>query len=1120
MKATSRILRKHACLAVGALSLLLASAQAATYPLVVTNAVLGPNPVTFTLTEVDAFSSSGTASNTVSIADPGAFFCETGWPTTYWQWRDFSDLNLSGGSNPGGLDLLEGDSGRSSAPDLRTTIAGLAAGTYEVYLVQIGSPNLTAGLRADLETAGVTAPTTFRTRDASSIYSGRSVGSGYWVVDLDPLGQVTGTSFSVLVGVPGPGVNRGDYIGLAYRLASNVSIGTPPSAQTVYAGTNATFSVSALGAPPLRYQWLKNGATIPDATNATLNFANPQAADAALYSVVVSNNSSRAISAPAPLNVFTPQAATQNTLQPWIATISLGTNNASYTYIPADGFNDGGTPGNTVRADGSGTFFSELDWVNGGTWMWRDFAGLDMFGVGDPAGLDLLEGHDPDAPDLLTTITNLPSDLYLVYLVYQTRNDGGENPGLRADIQAGGGTTATTVRQAADAATLRTGMKNQGIFEVVIAPLGQVSGTGFNVLVGSINGVRGDYLGLAYRKAPLSGPQIVSQPAALQVAFAGSNVTFSAAATGNPVPTYQWRKNGVDVPGATSGSYTNASPLAVDAGNYTLVASNSAGFAQSQVSVLNVFAPLPGNKMDIALSTNGIFRYIPADGFNEGGTAGNTVRADGSGTFFSELDWVNTGTWNWRDFGGLDMFGVGNPGGLDLLENHDPGAPDLLTTISGLTPGQVYDVFLVYQIGLGCSIKADIKAGGATTATTVRAQDAATLRTGKVSPGAPMFEVSLQPLGQVSLGSFGVLVGSTGSSARSDYVGLAYKLAAQSGASIIGQPTSQTVFATSNATFSVTAAGNPLPTCQWRKNGVNIPGATTQVLSLTSVQATDAGVYSVVVSNGLGSATSQNATLSVFAGQGTPGAGGTVQINLGAGVPFTYVPADAFVFGGTIGNTVQTPNPSVDFAVIEASVPGYWNYRDWSNLNLFAGANDPAAPDLLEANAASFPNPMLRTTVPNLSAGAYEVCLVQLDDVSQQSHPKLLADIETGSVTTATTVRSANVAPVRTAMTANNYEVVMHPLGQATGSGFSVLVAQYAIDPSQRGLYLGLAYRLAPTIVVAITPVGNQVRISWEGTGTLQAASEVTGSYTNVSGATSGYLANPTATRMFYRVQQ
>ena len=96
----------------------------------------------------------------------------------------------------------------------------------------------------------------------------------------------------------------------------------------------------------------------------------------------------------------------------------------------------------------------------------------------------------------------------------------------------------------------------------------------------------------------------------------------------------------------------------------------------------------------------------------------------------------------------------------------------------------------------------------------------------------------------------------------------------------------------------------------------------------------------------------------------------------------------------------------------------------------------------------------------------------------------------------------------------------MHPLGQATGSGFSVLVAQYAIDPSQRGLYLGLAYRLAPTIVVAITPVGNQVRISWEGTGTLQAASEVTGSYTNVSGATSGYLANPTATRMFYRVRQ
>jgi hypothetical protein len=462
---------------------------------------------------------------------------------------------------------------------------------------------------------------------------------------------------------------------------------------------------------------------------------------------------------------------------------------------------------------------------------------------------------------------------------------------------------------------------------------------------------------------------------------------------------------------------------------------------------------------------------------------------------------------------------VGDPGGLDLLENHDPGAPDLLTTIGGLTPGQVYDVYLVTQIGPSCNIRADIRAGGATTATTWRPADANTVHTGK-SGNATAFEVALQPLGQVSSGSFSVLVGGGGGSLRSDYLGLAYKPAAPAGASIIAQPTSQAVLVTSNASFSVTASGNPLPAYQWRKNGVNLPGATNVVLNFPSAQSSDAGVYSVVVNNGIGSATSQDATLTVFAGQGTPGAGGTVQINLGAGVPFTYVPADAFIWGGTAGNTVQVTNPTVDFAVLEVSVPGYWNYRDWSGLNLFGGANDPAAPDLLQCNAASAPNPMLRTTVTNLPAGPYEVYLVQLDDASQHSHPRVFANIETASVTNATTDRSANFAPVRTGMTTpNNYEVVMHPLGQVSGTGFSVLVAQYAIDPSQVGLYLGLAYRLAPA-TVAIGWQGNQVRINWDGPGTLQAAPEVTGSYTNVSGATSPYLTTPTAARMFYRLQR
>lgn len=65
------------------------------------------------------------------------------------------------------------------------------------------------------------------------------------------------------------------------------------------------------------------------------------------------------------------------------------------------------------------------------------------------------------------------------------------------------------------------------------------------------------------------------------------------------------------------------------------------------------------------------------------------------------------------------------------------------------------------------------------------------------------------------------------------------------------------------ATFSVTSDGTPPLTYQWRKNGVDIPGATGAVFVIPSVQLSDAGKYTVRVSNPAGSCVSDNATLSV-----------------------------------------------------------------------------------------------------------------------------------------------------------------------------------------------------------------------------------------------------------------
>jgi len=81
---------------------------------------------------------------------------------------------------------------------------------------------------------------------------------------------------------------------------------------------------------------------------------------------------------------------------------------------------------------------------------------------------------------------------------------------------------------------------------------------------------------------------------------------------------------------------------------------------------------------------------------------------------------------------------------------------------------------------------------------------------------------------------------------------------------IVTQPVDTTGFFGSNAMFSVTATGNPAPAYQWWFNGTNLLlGATNSILVLTNLQATNAGVYSVVVSNALGTVTSSGATLTV-----------------------------------------------------------------------------------------------------------------------------------------------------------------------------------------------------------------------------------------------------------------
>ena len=84
-------------------------------------------------------------------------------------------------------------------------------------------------------------------------------------------------------------------------------------------------------------------------------------------------------------------------------------------------------------------------------------------------------------------------------------------------------------------------------------------------------------------------PAITTQPSPQSVTV-GNSVTFSVVATGTPTPSYQWRKDGTAISGATATSYAISSPVSGDAGSYTVVVTNAAGSVTSSSASLAVNA--------------------------------------------------------------------------------------------------------------------------------------------------------------------------------------------------------------------------------------------------------------------------------------------------------------------------------------------------------------------------------------------------------------------------------------------------------------------------------------------------------------------------------------------------
>jgi hypothetical protein len=87
-------------------------------------------------------------------------------------------------------------------------------------------------------------------------------------------------------------------------------------------------------------------------------------------------------------------------------------------------------------------------------------------------------------------------------------------------------------------------------------------------------------------------PSFTLQPFPSASAPAGSSLTLSAQAVGSPTPTYQWRKNGIPIEGATNTIFTLPYLTGNDSAIYTVSASNVAGTATSNNSIISVFTQI------------------------------------------------------------------------------------------------------------------------------------------------------------------------------------------------------------------------------------------------------------------------------------------------------------------------------------------------------------------------------------------------------------------------------------------------------------------------------------------------------------------------------------------------
>lgn len=333
------------------------------------------------------------------------------------------------------------------------------------------------------------------------------------------------------------------------------------------------------------------------------------------------------------------------------------------------------------------------------------------------------------------------------------------------------------------------------------------------------------------RVTPVSLPAITAEPQS-RTNYAGTAASFTVAGTG--ATSYQWYFNtNTAITDATSAILAFANVQPIDAGTYSVVLSNIAGAVTSSIVTLTVLPNLTVNPDFESPVVSSYATYTA-------GSAGLT----GWTVDFTPPDGATLGR--------KGAFGTSNDTQFVQL----CGAPGY-TTGGGISQTIATEPGYIYNVSIDVAARSATPASGTfyfgSQSQSLTASSLTTFQTLTFQFTATDASTVIDITGDPTSGAHQLFV---------DNVFVVQGVG--SPPSITGEPQSRTNAVGTTASFSVTAGGLAPLSYQWYYNtSTPLPAGTNATLTLANVQGSDAGTYSVIVTNSVNSATSSVVTLTV-----------------------------------------------------------------------------------------------------------------------------------------------------------------------------------------------------------------------------------------------------------------